>query len=72
MLGQMCQRAGLGDEPRKVFDEISRIKVVDVVMTTRQGTTITKRCIARPTPAQAILLQRLHLHLPQRMKIQEL
>ncbi len=72
MLGQMCQRAGLGDEPRKVFDEIAQIKVVDVVMPTRQGITITKRCIAQPTQAQAALLQRLHLHLPQRMKIQEL
>ena len=72
MLGQMCRRAGLGDEPRKVFDEIAQIKVVDVVMPTKQGITITKRCIAQPTQAQAALLQRLHLHLPQRMKIQEL
>lgn len=72
MLGQMCRRAGLGDEPRKVFDEIAQIKVVDVVMPTRQGITITRRCIAQPTPAQATLLQRLHLHLPQRIRIQEL
>ena len=72
MLGQMCRRAGLGDEPRKVFDEIAQIKVVDVVMPTRQGITITNRCIAQPTLAQAALLQRLHLHLPQRIKIQEL
>ena len=69
MLGQMCQRAGLGNEPRKVFDEIAQIKVVDVVMPTKQGTTIIKRCIAQPTKAQSILLQKLNLHLPQRMKI---
>jgi len=69
MLGQMCKRAGLGDEPRKVFDEIAQIKVVDVVTPTKQGAVIRKRCIAQPTKAQAILLQKLQLHLPQRMKI---
>ncbi|MBI4331241.1 MAG: hypothetical protein HY673_08170 [Chloroflexi bacterium] len=72
MLGQMCRRAGLGDEPRRVFDEIAQIKVVDVVMPTRQGIIITKRCIAQPPPAQAVLLQRLHLNLPQRIRIQQL
>ena len=72
MLGQMCQRAGLGNEPRKVFDEITQIKVVDVVMPTRQGAVIRKHCIAQPSKAQAILLQMLQLHLPQKMRIQEL
>jgi len=71
MLGQMCKKAGLGNEPRKVLDEIARIKVVDVVMPTRQGTAIRKRCIAQPTKPQAILLQMLDLRLPQRMKIYE-
>ena len=68
---QMCKRAGLGNEPRKVFDEVAQIKAVDVVMPTRYGTSIRKRCIAQPTKAQAVLLQRLDLHLPQRMKIHE-
>jgi len=71
MLGQMCKRAGLGNEPRKVFNEIAQIKAVDVVMPTKQGTAIRKRCIAQPTKAQAVLLQMLNLHLPQRMKIYE-
>ena len=69
MLGQMCKRAGLGNEPRKVFDELAQIKVVDVIMPTKQGSTITKRCIAQPAKAQSILLQKLGLHLPQYMKI---
>ena len=69
MLAQTCKRAGLGNEPRKVFDEIAQIKAVDVVMPTRQGTVIRRRCIAQPTKAQAVLLQRLDLHLPQCMKI---
>ena len=72
MLGQMCKRAGLGNEPRKVFDEIAQIKVVDVVMPIRQGAVIRKRCIAQPTKSQAILLQMLQLHLPQKMRIHEL
>lgn len=71
MLGQMCKRAGLGDEPRKVFDEIAQIKVVDVVMLAKQGMQIRKRCIAQPDKAQSILLQKLGLHLPQRLKIYE-
>ena len=72
MLGQMCKRAGLGNEPRKVLDEIAQIKAVDVVMPTRQGAVIRNRCVAQPTKAQAILLQTLQLHLPQRMKIHEM
>lgn len=72
MLGQMCKRAGLGNEPRKVFDEIAQIKVVDVVIPTKQGTVITRRCISQPTKAQSVLLQRLNLHLPQYMKTYQL
>ena len=72
MLGQMCQKAGLGNEPRKVLDEIAQIKAVDVVMPTKPGAVIRNRCIAQPTKAQAILLQRLHLHLPHRMKTHEM
>jgi hypothetical protein len=56
MLGQMCKRASLGDEPRQVLDEISQIKVVDVIMSTKQGTKITQCCISQPTISQAILL----------------
>ena len=69
MLGQMCKRMGLGNEPRKVLDEIAQIKAVDVAMPTRQGTVIRNRCIAQPTKAQAVLLQMIGLHLPQRMKL---
>ena len=72
MLGQMCKRAGLGNEPRKVFDEIAQIKVVDVILTTKDGTTITKRCISQPSKAQSVLLQKLNLHLPQYMKTYQL
>jgi len=63
-LGQMCHQAGLGDEPRRVFDEVSRIKLVDVVLPTRCGAEIRRRCVTRPDEHQAILLQRLGLNLP--------
>ena len=72
MLGQMCKRVGLGNEPRQVFDEIAQIKVVDVLLTTKEGVTITRRCISQPTKAQTVLLQRLNLHLPQYMKTYKL
>lgn len=63
-LGQMCSRGGLGDEPRKVLEDISQIQAVDVVLPTRCGVEIRKRCIARPTKHQAILLFKLGLDLP--------
>jgi hypothetical protein len=47
-LGQWCQRAGLGDEPRKIFAELEQISLVDVVLPTRTGIAIRKRCVSRP------------------------
>jgi transposase len=67
-LGQFCRQAGIGDEPRKVFDEISQIALVDVVLPTRGGVSIRKRCVAKPSDHQAILLQRLGLHLPASLR----
>jgi hypothetical protein len=64
-LGQWCRAAGLGDEPRKVLDELAQVRVVDVVLHTRCGRTMRRRCIARPTPHQSILLDRLKLELPR-------
>ena len=68
-LGRLCHRAGLGDEPRKVFAELQQIALVDVVMPTRPGTAIRKRCVSRPTEHQAILLQRLGLQLPANLEM---
>ena len=71
-LGQWCQRAGLGDEPRKIFAELQHISLVDVVLPTRAGISIRKRCVSRPTDHQAILLQRLGLEVPARLEFAEL
>lgn len=59
-----CHDARLGDEPRKIFAELEQISLVDVVLPTRTGISIRKRCVSRPTEHQAILLQRLGLELP--------
>jgi len=71
-LAQLCKAAGIGNEPRRVFEELSKIKVVDVVMPTRKGIEIRKRCITRPTDHQAILLDRLGLHLPLQTRMIEM
>jgi transposase len=67
-LFQMVQAAGLGDEPRRVLDELSAISMIDVVLPTRKGIDIRRRCVTRPTEHQAILLQRLALRLPRQAK----
>lgn len=71
-LGRLCSKAGLGDEPRKVLDEIAQIQMVDVVMPTKKGTEIRRRCVARPTKHQAILLQYLGLQLPTHLRMTEM
>ncbi len=66
-LHQMTKSAGLGDEPRRIFEELGKISVVDVVLPTRDGVDIRRRCIRRPTDHQAILLDRLGLTLPRQL-----
>ena len=66
-LHQMTKAAGLGDEPRRIFEELGKISVVDVVLLTRDGVEIRRRCICRPTDHQAILLDRLGLTLPRQL-----
>jgi hypothetical protein len=67
-LGQMCKAAGLGDEPRKVLDEIAAIQTVDLILPTRCGRQIRKRCVGKPTEHQAILLHKLGLRLPRSLE----
>lgn len=65
-LGRLCRQAGLGDEPRKVFQELSQIKLTDVILPTRNGKEIKLRCVETPSRHQMILFQRLKLNLPRR------
>ena len=68
-LYQMVQAAGLGDEPRRVLDELGKINMVDVVLPTRMDVDIRRRCVAGPTEYQAILLHKLGLRLPRQKKV---
>jgi transposase len=68
-LGLLAKAAGLGDEPRRIWDELAQIMLVDVVVRTRTGVEIRKRCVAQPTPRQAQLLQRLRFVLPRHLSM---
>ena len=64
----MTRSAGLGDEPRRIFDELDSIGLVDVILPTRQGVNIRRRCVRKPTEHQAILLSRLGLTMPRQLQ----
>ena len=66
-LGQLCDKAGLGSEPRRVLSELSDIRSMDVVLPTRSGPEIRTRCISKPTDHQQILLEKLGLKLPSKI-----
>ena len=70
-LGQLCQRAGLGEEPRRVFEELAQLRTVEVVLPTRGGLELRRRCVTEPTKHQAILLHKLGLTLPKHLKMHE-
>jgi transposase len=62
------QRAGLGNSPRTVLDELARIQSNDVILPTPTHGNIRLRCITQPDAAQAALLDRLGIVLPKRMR----
>jgi transposase len=64
-------RAGLGNAPRTVLEELARIQSHDVVLPTATHGEIRLRCITQPDPAQAALLDRLGIILPKRMRLTE-
>jgi transposase len=65
------QRAGLGNSPRTVLEELARIQSHDVVLPTATHGQIRLRCITQPDAAQAALLDRLGIVLPRRMRLAE-
>ena len=68
-LEQWQRRAGLGQSPRTILEEVRRIQSTDVVLPTTDGRELRLRCVVRPDAAQAALLDRLGLDLPQRLRI---
>jgi hypothetical protein len=69
-LQQWQSRAGLGDSPRTILTELSRIHCADIVLPLADGSKreIKLRCIVRPDREQQLLLQRLGLTLPERLR----
>ena len=75
-LAQWMRAAGLGDAPRTLVEEFAKIKSGDVVLPTRTpdgqvGKTIRVRCVTTPDAAQKVLLNRLGLTVPQRLRYME-
>ncbi len=70
-LEQWQKRAGLGHSPRTILEELGRIQSSDVVLPLADGSgrELRIRCVVRPDKAQALLLERLGLDLPQRLRI---
>jgi len=68
-LEQWQQRAGLGRSPRTILDELRCIQSTDVVLPTQDGRELRLRCVVRPDAAQAALLDRLGLDLPERLRL---
>jgi transposase len=72
-LAQWMHRAGLGHAPRTLLQELARIKSGDVVLPARGRSgqadkRIRLRCVTTPDAAQKVLLNRLGLTLPQRLR----
>jgi transposase len=65
--GLMCKNAGLGDEPRRVFEELCTIAMVDVVLSTTDGGEMKIRTITKPDKPLQVLLHKLGLRLPERL-----
>ncbi len=80
-LGQWMHRSGLGEAPRTLLLELAKIKSGDVVLPVRRPAhlptgdqapvpqrLVRLRCVTAPDEAQKVLLHRLGLTLPQRLR----
>jgi transposase len=69
-LQQWQSRARLGDSPRTILIELSRIHCADIVLPLADGSKreLRLRCVVRPEREQQLLLQRLGLILPERLR----
>ena len=69
-LEQWQKRAGLGNSPRTILDELGTIQSADIVLpiATNPETELRLRCVVRPDRSQAALLDRLGLRLPKRLR----
>ncbi|TFH55437.1 MAG: IS1634 family transposase, partial [Gemmatimonadales bacterium] len=56
MLEHWQSKAGLGNSPRTILEELTRIQSMDVVLPLQSGREIRLRCVVRPDRAQEALL----------------
>lgn len=70
-LEQWQVRAKLGNSPRFLLDQLREIHSVDVALplADKPQQEVKIRCVVRPEPAQAMLLERLGIRLPERLRI---
>jgi hypothetical protein len=72
-LAGWIRNAGLGDAPRTAIEELAKLKSGDVVLHARSPRggperRITLRCVTEPDEAQTVLLTRLGLTPPRRLR----
>jgi transposase len=72
-LAGWMHRAGLGDAPRTLLEELAKIKSGDVLLPTvskhgQPNKTIRLRCVTEPDAGQKVLLHRLGIQLPRRLR----
>lgn len=71
-LAQWMRHAGLGEAPRTLLEELAKIKSGDIILPVHSATgatrTIRLRCVTEPDPPQKVLLNRLGLRLPKRLR----
>ncbi len=71
-LAQWTKAARLGDAPRTLIEELAKIKSGDVLLKARAADgrdhAIRLRCVTTPDKPQKVLLNRLGLSLPQRLR----
>lgn len=70
-LEQWQMRAGLGNGPRTILDELGTIQSADVVLptATKPEYELRIRCVVQPDRSQSALLDRLGLRLPKRVRL---
>jgi transposase len=66
------QRAGLGNSPRTVLEEFARIQSHDVVLPMQTQGEVRLRCVTQPDAAQSVLLERLGMVLPKRLRMPDI
>jgi hypothetical protein len=69
-LEQWQKRAGLGNSPRTLLDQIGSIQSADVILpiAATPKRELRLRCVVRPDRSQASLLEHLGLRLPERLR----